>query len=107
MFIKNTTACARSAVVRGLTCKGDEGADGAVELRVGYPEAPVVPPKELPVAAIAAPAIKLAKAPGVVGAVGGLGADVDPGMLEGPGVAIGTTLAVRGVLLLGLLGRQA
>ena len=65
--------------------------------------APVVPPKVPPVVAIVAPAIKLAKAPGE----GGLGLEADPGKLEGLGVAIGTTLVVRGVLLLGLLGRLA
>ena len=83
-------ACARSAVVSGLTCKGDGGADGTVEPGAGCLVAPAVPPRELPAAAIAALAIKLAKAPGEVG---GLGLDVDPGKLEGPGVAIGTTLA--------------
>ena len=64
-----------------------------MEPGAGYPAAPAVPPRELPVAAIVAPAIKLAKAPGVLGA-GGPGLDVVPGVLEGPGVAIGTTLAV-------------
>ena len=56
---------------------------------------------ELPAAAIAA----LATKPGV-GRVpaGGPAEEEDPGKLEGPGVAIGTTLAARGVLLLGLLG---
>ena len=98
------TACTRSAVVSGLTCEGDGGANGAVELGAGYLGAPVVPPKELLVAAIAAPAIKLAKAPGVAGAAGP-GLELVPGALEGLGVAIGTTLAARGVLLLGLLGR--
>ena len=80
-------ACAKSAVVSGLTCEGDGGADGAVEPGAGCLGAPVAPPRELPVAAIAAPAIKLAKALGE-----GLGLDADPGKLEGPGVAIGTTL---------------
>ena len=65
--------------------------------------APAVPPMVPPVAAIVAPAIKLAKAPGV----GGPGLELVPGALEGPGVAIGTTLVARGVLLLGLLGRRA
>ena len=66
--------------------------------------APAVPPMVLPVAAIAAPAIK----PGVGrGPVGGPAEAADPGKLEGPGVAIGTTLAARGVLLLGLLGCRA
>ena len=96
----------KSAVMSGLTCEGDGGADGAVEPGAGYPGAPAVPPKELPVAAIAAPAIKLAKAPGVAGAVGP-GLELVPGALEGLGIAIGTTLAARGVLLLGLLGRRA
>ena len=77
-------------MVSGLTCEGDKG---AVELGAGYPGAPAVPPRELPVAAIAAPAIKLAKAPGVAG-VAGLGLELVPGALEGPGIAIGTTLAV-------------
>ena len=66
--------------------------------------APAVPPTELPAVAIAAPAIK----PGVGRVpVGGPAEVVDPGRLEGPGIAIGTTLVAQGVLLLGLLGRQA
>ena len=97
-------ACARSSVVRGLTCEGDGGADGAVEPGAGCLVVPAVPPTEPPVAAIVAPAIKLAKAPE---GGGGPGLELVPGALEGPGVAIGTTLAARGVLLLGLLGRQA
>ena len=86
--------------MRGLTCEGDGGADGAVEPGAGCPGAPAVPPTEPPVAAIVAPAIKLAKVP----EVGGLGLEADPGKLEGPGKAIGTTLGAQGVLLLGLLG---
>ena len=89
--------------MRGLTCEGDGGADGAVEPGAGCPVVPAVPPTEPPVAAIVAPAIKLAKAP----EGGGPGLELVPGALEGPGVAIGTTLAAQGVLLLGLLGRRA
>ena len=90
-------------MVRGLTCEGDGGADGAVEPGAGCPGAPAVPPTEPPVAAIVAPAIKLAKAP----EEGGPGLELVPGALEGLGVAIGTTLVARGVLLLGLLGCRA
>ena len=52
--------------------------------------APVVPPMVPLVVAIVAPAIKLG-----VGKVpaGGLAGAEDPGMLEGPSIAIGTTLA--------------
>ena len=92
--------------MRGLTCEGDGGADGAVEPGAGYPGAPAVPPKKLPVAAIAALAIKLAKAPGVAG-VAGPRLELVSGVLEGLGVAIDTTLAARGVLLLGLLVHRA
>ena len=88
MFIKNTTACAKSTVVSSLTCEGDGGANGAMEPGAGCLVAPVAPPRELPVVAIAALAIKLAKALGE----GGLGLKADPGKLEGPGIAIGTTL---------------
>ena len=63
----------------------------------------MVPPMGPPAAAIVAPAIKLAK----VLEAGGLGLEADPGKLEGLGEAIGTTLVVQGVLLLGLLGRLA
>ena len=62
--------------------------------------APVVPSMELLVVAIVILAIKLGRAL----VVGGLVKKVDPGKLEGPGEAIGTTLVARGVLLLGLLG---
>ena len=66
--------------------------------------ASVVPPMVPPVAAIVAPAIK----PGVGKVlVEGPAEAADPGNVEGLGVAIGTTLAARGVLLLGLLGRRA
>ena len=66
--------------------------------------APAVPPMVLLAAAIAVPAIK----PGAGRVpVGGPAGAEDPGKLEGPGIAIGTTLAARGVLLLGLLGRRA
>jgi hypothetical protein len=44
------------------------------------------------VAAIVAPAIKLEE--GKVPVVGGLAEAVDPGKLEGSGIAIGTTLVV-------------
>ena len=64
--------------------------------------APVVPPKVPPVAAIVAPAIKLGA--GKVPGEGALAGAEDPGSEEGLGIAIGTTLVVRGVLLLGLLG---
>ena len=82
------SAWAKSAVVTGLTCKGDGGDNGAAEPGAGCLVAPVVPPMGLPVAAIVAPAIKLAKAL----EEGGLGLEVDPGKLKGPGKAIGTTL---------------
>ena len=64
--------------------------------------APAVPPTVPPVAAIVALAIKLGA--GKVPAGGGPAEVADPGKLEGLGIAIGTTLVARGVLLLGLLG---
>ena len=68
---------------------------------MGAPAVPLMVPL---VAAIVALAIKLGV--GKVPAGGPAGAE-DPGSVEGPGVAIGTTLVAQGVLLLGLLGRQA
>ena len=64
--------------------------------------APAVPPTVPLVAARAAPAIKLEE--GKVLVVGGPTEVEDPVKLEGLGVAIGTTLAAQGVLLLGLSG---